>query len=89
MNLPADENVPRPIIERLRLDGYIVRAVSEQAAILRQKPVAGVLLLELARLPLTAQVERVAAFLSGGPDLTGKLTVIEPARVGVRVLPDS
>jgi predicted nuclease of predicted toxin-antitoxin system len=117
MDFLADENVPRPIIERLRTDGLTVRSVFEESrgiddtdvlsladeaglilitqdhdfgelAILRRMPVAGVLLLELARLPLREQIERVATFLSGDPkDLTGNLTVIEPARVRVRGLP--
>ena len=117
MDFLADENVPRPIVERLRRDGFTVRSIFEESrgiddthvlsladraglilitpdhdfgelAILRRMPVRGVLLLELARLPLREQVERVAAFLSGNPkDLAGSLTVIEPARVRVRALP--
>jgi predicted nuclease of predicted toxin-antitoxin system len=117
MDFLADENVPRPIIERLRMDGLTGRSIFEESrgiddthvlsiaemaglilitqdhdfgelAILRQMPVAGVLLLELTRLPLREQIERVATFLSGDPkDLTGNLTVIEPARVRVRALP--
>jgi len=113
----SDENVPRPIIERLRTDGFAVRSIFEESrgisdidvvsvadaaglilitqdhdfgelAFLRRMPVAGVLLLELARLPLQEQVERVARFLSIEPaDLVGKLTVIEPARVRARALP--
>jgi predicted nuclease of predicted toxin-antitoxin system len=117
MDFLADENVPRPVIERLRRDGLSVRSVFEESrgisdvdvlsradqaglilitqdrdfgelAILRRMPVAGVLLLELARLPLREQVERVATLLSTDPTrLVGKLTVIEPARVRVRALP--
>jgi hypothetical protein len=80
MEFLADENVPRPIIERLRKDGLTVRSIFEGSR--------GVLLLELARLPLREQVERVATFLASGPkDLTGNLTVIEPARARVRALP--
>jgi predicted nuclease of predicted toxin-antitoxin system len=117
MDFLADENVPRPIIERLRKDGLTVRSVFEESrgigdadvlsfanraglilvtqdhdfgelAILRRMPVTGVLLLELARLPLSEQVERVAMLLSTEPTkFVGKLTVIEPARVRVRALP--
>ena len=76
----ADENIPRPIIERLRRDGFTVHAIAEKCAgaddadvlaaanedglilitqdqdfgelaILRQVPVLGVVLLEVARLP--------------------------------------
>jgi predicted nuclease of predicted toxin-antitoxin system len=32
MDLIADENVPRPLIERLRADGHAVVAISETAA---------------------------------------------------------
>jgi hypothetical protein len=28
----ADENIPRPIIERLRLDGFTVHAIAEKSA---------------------------------------------------------
>jgi len=117
MGFLADENVPRPIIERLRTDGFTVRSIFEESrgisdahvlslaneaglipitqdhdfgelAILRRMPVAGVLLRELARLPLREQAKRVAGFLSIDPaDLAGKLTVIEPARVRIRALP--
>jgi predicted nuclease of predicted toxin-antitoxin system len=31
MHFIADENVPRPIVERLRQDGFTVRAVAEQS----------------------------------------------------------
>jgi predicted nuclease of predicted toxin-antitoxin system len=119
MDFLADENVPRPVIERLRTDGFTVRSIFEESrgigdtdvlaladaaglilitqdhdfgelAILRRMPVAGVLLLELARLSLREQVERVAGFLSIDPaDLVGKLTVVEPARVRVRALPQT
>jgi predicted nuclease of predicted toxin-antitoxin system len=117
MDFLADENVPRPIVERLRTDGFTVRSIFEESrgisdtdvleianeaglilitqdhdfgelAILRHLPVAGVLLLELARLSLPEQVERVAGFLSNDQtNLVGNLTVIEPARVRVRALP--
>ena len=89
MDFLADENVPRPIIERLRSDGFTVHTIAEKSpgisdshvlavanegglilitqdqdfgelAIARQAPVTGVALLELARLPLNAQVECAA-----------------------------
>ena len=119
MDFLADENVPRPIIDRLRLDGFTVHAIAEKSAgasdadvlaaanqdglilvtqdqdfgelaILRQVPVVGVVLLEIARLPLKAQVERVAQ-LVGAKHMSfpGNLTVIEPGRTRVRPLPDS
>jgi len=119
MDFLADENVPRPIIERLRRDGFTAHTVAEkwpgigdshvlavasegglilitqdqdfgELAIVRQAPVTGVVLLELARLPLNAQVERTARFFAANrANLAGKLTVIEPARVRVRALPKS
>ena len=117
MEFLADENVPRPIIQRLRRDGLDVRSVYEENAgtddtcvlaiaeqtglilitqdhdfgeltILQRRPVAGILLLELARLSLREQVERVASFLTAGsPVLAGKLTVLEPTRIRTRALP--
>lgn len=118
MDFLADENVPRPIIERLRMGGLRVYTIAEKSAgiadadvlavanqgglilitqdqdfgelpILRQAPVAGVVLLALARLPLKAQVERVAGFFAAAdhPNLGGKFTVIEPGRVRARSLP--
>ncbi len=119
MDFLADENVPHPIVERLRKDGFTVRSIFEEnrgiddaavisvaneaglilitqdhdfgeLAILRRMPVVGVLLLELARLTLREQVERVANFLSSGPkSLAGNLTVIEPAPIRVRALPEA
>ncbi len=117
MDFLADENVPRPVIDRLRADGFTVRAISEtsagspdtevlteahqgglilitqdqdfgELAILRQLPVAGIVLLELAQLTLRAQVERVASSLAAQhANLAGKLTVIEPVRIRARALP--
>jgi predicted nuclease of predicted toxin-antitoxin system len=59
-----------------------------ELAILQQLPVAGIILLELARLPLLAQIDRVAEVLAADPDgFFGKLTVIEPARIRARTLP--
>ena len=119
MDFLADENVPRPIIARLRADGFSVDAIFETAAgipdedvlavasrrgfilitqdqdfgelaIVRQLPVVGIILLELERLPLAAQVERVALCVAADPlAFAGKLTVIEPARTRVRALPAS
>ena len=115
----ADENVPRPIVARLRAEGLTVGVISETKAgipdtdvlavasergvvlitqdqdfgelvVLRQLPVAGVILLALERLPLEAQVERAALCITADPlGFAGKLTVIEPARVRVRSLPAS
>ena len=117
MDFLADENVPRPIIARLRADGFTVEAILEtnagmpdtdvlavasqrdfilitqdqdfgELAVLRQLPVAGIILLELERLALEAQVERVALCVAADPlGFAGKLTVIEPARMRVRTLP--
>jgi predicted nuclease of predicted toxin-antitoxin system len=115
MDLLADENVPKPVIERLRAVGFNVRAISEGAAgasdtdvlataqqlilitqdqdfgelaILRALPVSGVVLLEIERLPLSAQAERVAQVVTAESErLAGNFTVIEPARVRVRSLP--
>jgi predicted nuclease of predicted toxin-antitoxin system len=119
MDFLADESVPRPIIERLRLDGFTVHAITEKGAgaldadvlaatnqgglilitqdqdfgelvILRQLPIAGVVLLEVARLQLKAQVERVAQLVAADhTSFAGNLTVIEPGRTRVRPLPDS
>jgi predicted nuclease of predicted toxin-antitoxin system len=119
MDFLADENVPRPIIERLRLDGFTIHAIAEKGAgaadadvlaaanqgglilitqdqdfgelvILRQLPVVGVVLLEVARLPLKAQVERIAQLIAAEhTSFAGNLTVIEPGRTRVRPLPDS
>ena len=59
-----------------------------ELTILQRRPVAGILLLELARLSLREQVERVASFLTAGsPVLAGKLTVLEPTRIRTRALP--
>ena len=117
MDFLADENVPRPIIERLRLDGFTDHAIAETSAgaadadvlaaanqdrlilitqdqdfgvlaILRQLPVAGVVLLEVARLPLKAQVERVAQLVAADQmSFAGNPTVIEPGRTRARPLP--
>ena len=117
MEFLADENVPRPIVERLRKDGLAVRSVYEESAgaddtlvlavaqqaelilitqdrdfgeltILRRLPVTGVLLLDLARLSLKEQVQRVASFLAAeSSGLAGSLAVLEPARVRRRPLP--
>jgi predicted nuclease of predicted toxin-antitoxin system len=117
MDVLADENVPRPIIERLRADGFTVHAISEKSAgasdndvlseaqqgelvlitqdqdfgglaILHAMPISGVVLLEIARLPLASQADRVARVLSTEAALlAGNFTVIEPARLRVRRLP--
>ena len=61
-----------------------------ELVILRQLPVVGVVLLEVARLPLKAQVERIAQLVAADhTSLAGNLTVIEPGRTRVRPLPDS
>ena len=112
----ADENGPRPVVERLRADGYRVHSVSEMSsgipdeevilwthehsvvlithdrdfgalAIRDGLPVAGGILLELERLPLAAQVERVSKCLrSGKAEWIGQFSVVEPARVRRRSL---
>src|SRR5688500_8638697 len=117
MDFLADENIPRPIIQRLRDDGFSVHAVGEtnagmpdldvlgsaahaglilitqdhdfsELAIVRKVPVSGIVRLELARLPLSAQVERAAHCLAANiASFKGKLTVIEPARIRARSLP--
>jgi predicted nuclease of predicted toxin-antitoxin system len=119
MDFLADENVPRPIIERLRLDGFTVHAIAEkdagapdadvlaaanqgglilitqdqdfgELAILWQLPVVGIVLLEVARLQLKTQVERVAQLVAADhASFPGNLTVIEPGRTRVRPLPDN
>ena len=116
MQLLADENVPKPIVKRLRSDGFVVRAVIEGNAgaddvdvlhmaatsgwllitqdndfgILVVKlglAIEGVLLLELAKLPLTLQCERLSVCLASGTEtFRGKFTVIEPARMRSRAL---
>lgn len=59
-----------------------------ELAILRQLPVTGVILLELAQLSLKAQVQRVARLVAtDGASFAGNLTVVEPARIRVRPLP--
>ena len=110
----ADENVPRPIVERLRRDGFAIAETNPGAvdadilahaeqrdlllitqdhdfgelAILRGMRVPGIVLLELERLPLSAQVERVANVIAADyANLSGHLTVIEPGRTRVRKLP--
>ncbi len=117
MDLLADENVPRPIIERLRLDGWKVRSIAEGHAglddigVLREASpdhlilitqdhdfgmlciaeglaVAGVLLVELARLSLPSQVQRIASFMkSHAQDLPGPFVVLEQRRFRLRPLP--
>ena len=117
MDFVADENVPRPIVERLRQYGFQVHAIAEQSpgiaddavlaaahqgqfilitydqdfgepVVLRQLPVVGVLLLELAQLSLNAQVERVAQVVASDlANFAGKLTVVEPGRTRARALP--
>jgi len=116
MDFLADENVPRPIIERLRKDGFAVDSIVEKSAglpdadvlavadqdgailitqdkdfgelvVLRRLPVVGVVLLELAQLPLEAQVERVAQLVaSHRASFGGNLSVVEPTRIRVRPL---
>ncbi len=117
MDFLADENVPSPVIARLRADGRTVHAIAEtsagitdvdvlaaadqgrlilitqdqdfgELAILRQMPVTGIILLELARLPLAAQAERVALCVAADKvQFVGRLTVIEPAPTRYRILP--
>jgi predicted nuclease of predicted toxin-antitoxin system len=116
MDLFADENVPSPILRRLRQDGWLVIAMSEIApgeddelvaarannagvvlltadrdfgelTFHRGLPVIGVVLMQLERLSLPAQVERVAAFLAAErANLAGSFTVLEPATVRRRIL---
>ena len=116
MELVADENVPRPVIARLRADGHTVDAISEisagipdtalmhdahqqafilnthdrdfgELAVHRGLPVTGVILLEVERLSLVAQVEWISKCLAAqGADWTGYFSVIEPARVRRRAL---
>lgn len=117
MDLLADENVPRPVIERLRSDGWLVLSVAEQAAgisdfdvlakannrgvliithdqdfgelcVSRGLPVRGVILIELARLPLPSQVQRIGNFMkSHSHELAGHFVVLEPRRHRLRKLP--
>ena len=119
MKLVADENVPRPVIERLRLDGFAIVSIAEvdpgradvavmheaedrafvlmthdrdfgELAIRQGLPVNGVILLEVERLSLPAQVERVSLCLaSPETDWIGNFSVIEPARVRRRAIPVS
>jgi predicted nuclease of predicted toxin-antitoxin system len=116
MDLFADENVPSPMLRRLRQDGWSVIAMSEIApgeddvlvaarantaglvlltadrdfgelTFHRGLPVVGVVLLQLERLSLSAQVERVSTFLAAErANLAGSFTVLEPASVRRRVL---
>ena len=117
MDLLADENVPWPVVLRLRVDGWTVHSIAETNAgisdtevlakagsnslliitqdndfgmlcVLRGLPVSGILLLELARLRLPSQVERIASFLkTQGHLLVGHLAVLEPHRHRLRALP--
>ncbi len=119
MRLVADENVPRPVIERLRADGLAVHSIAEvnagvpdravmqasreraiilitydrdfgELAIRDGLPVTGVILLELERLSLDGQVERVSKCLAAGAaEWIGHFSVVESARVRRRPLPES
>ena len=119
MELLADENIPRPIIERLRKDGWNVVALVEHGPGLSDEnvvfearergsvlvtqdqdfselvffdrvAVAGVVVLELARLSIRQQIERLAESLAAEKHgLMGHLTVIEPTRTRRRPLPPS
>ena len=117
MKLVADENVPRPVVQRLRADGFTVLSIAEvssgvadekvlqvsherscvlvtydrdfgELAIRDGLPVSGVILLELERLSLTGQVERVSRCLCAGEiEWIGHFSVVEPSRVRRRPLP--
>lgn len=119
MEFLADENVPGPIIRKLREDGFRVHAIAEEQAgisdsrvlevaerrgvvlitqdndfgelaILRRMAFSGVILLNLARLSLATQTERVArCFAHEQERFAGSFTVIEPARVRRRALGSS
>jgi predicted nuclease of predicted toxin-antitoxin system len=116
MQLVADENVPQPVIRRLRSDGFTVLAISEVAAgisdvrvmqasherafiLITQDrdfgelavrdglPVAGVILLELERLSLGSQIERISRCLADNNEVwEGNFSVVEPGRVRRRAL---
>ena len=117
MQLLADENVPRPVIERLRSDGWSLRSIAEFDAgisdlevlaraspnhlvlitqdhdfghlcVAKGLPVAGVLLIQLERLTLPSQVQRIANFLkSHSREILGQFVVLEPRRFRLRQLP--
>ena len=58
-------------------------------AILRELPVRGVVLIELERLPLGHQIERLAACIqSHGALFDGQMIVVEPGRIRTRLLPN-
>jgi hypothetical protein len=100
MDLFADENVPSPMLVRdrhVRNSSWRRRRAGchqstadrdfGELTFHRGLPVVGVVLLQLERLSLPAQVERVATFLvAERANLTGSFTVLEPANVRRRVL---
>lgn len=116
MDLLADENIPGPVIRRLRSDGWNVSAIIDFApgvddtlianqsksanvvlltqdrdfgelAFHRGVPVAGVVMMQLERLSLPSQIERVSTFLAAEKDkLIGSFTVLEPASFRRRAL---
>ena len=116
MELLAEENIPAPMIKRLRSDGWTVTAIIELAAgdddyqiaaraietrviLLTQDrdfgelafhrglPIIGVVMVQLERLTLLSQIDRVSAFLASESDrLNNTFTVLEPASVRRRAL---
>jgi predicted nuclease of predicted toxin-antitoxin system len=116
MQLVADENVPGPVIDRLRADGHVIHAISEMSAGLHDTgvlatshamalvlithdrdfgelavrqglPVSGVILLEVERLSLGSQIERISQCLSvPETEWVGYFTVLDPSRLRRRAL---
>ena len=116
MHLVADENVPRPVIDRLRADGHVIHSISEMSAGLpdigvlatshalslvlmthdrdfgelavhQGLPVAGVILLEVERLSLGRQIERIShCLMAAETDWIGYFTVLDAARLRRRAL---
>lgn len=116
MQILADENLPGPMVARLRQDGFEVIAIKEVAAgvddtvvmqaanersvmlvtqdrdfgelvVRRELPILGVILVQLERLPLATQIERLSECLQVGlAEFVGHFTVVEPARIRKRLL---
>jgi predicted nuclease of predicted toxin-antitoxin system len=116
MDILADENVPIPIIRRLRQDGHNVSAITEFSpglsdqhvlqkadkaslllltqdrdfgglVVVKRSTVAGVALLELEKLSIPGQINRVSdVFRDASVVWIGNFTIVEVARLRQRPL---